>query len=327
MTASQGTQRRLVFVEESLENNYSVYNVMGNKGFPNPDTPSKIHKATSKIIASGTSLLAYCSNQLVAKEIIREVTSELKDITHESHVGMIERGPRYEKCWKYIETKTKENEIHPQTAHEFVRKSETDINQICTDSHIAGLVVERALVLIGNHRCLGPEDFELRIKFTADNHFNMAESLFGGQFFMGKVELGVEKIALGWFQGHLHLFKLEFRRDGIWHPVTDIKHVKNNGRVIASFMWKNSEGLRTFKSYIVGLRKSSNHISSNLHSGSQSQQNRLGSPDPKVLKQNMIEGLSMEPASGKLGCLESKNTKIPEKKKHRLFKNLYLSRE
>ncbi|EPQ64856.1 BgtAc-30634 [Blumeria graminis f. sp. tritici] len=325
MTTYRETQRRLVFIEESLENNYSIFNVAGIKGFPNPDTPLKIHKAASKMIASGTSLSAYCSNQLVAKQIIREVTSELKDITHESHVGMIERGPLYEKCWKYIESKTKEYEINPQTAHEFVRKSETDINQICTDSHINSLVVERALVLIGNHRCLGPEDLELRIKFTADNHFNMAEALFGGQFFMGKAEIGVEKMALGWFQGHLHLFKLEFRRDGIWHPVTDIKHLKNNGRAIASFMWKNSEGLRAFKRYIVGLRKSSNHVSRNLDTGSHSQQNRLGNPDPKALKQNMIEGLSMEPANGKLGCLESKHTKIPEKKKNRILQKLRIS--
>ncbi|CCU76079.1 putative effector protein [Blumeria hordei DH14] len=258
----ENIDRMIVTHFETNAPSYGVYELTNGRNFPHPTIINQPGVIWNPAIENGTNIMSYCSNSLQSHEIVDKITSGMTDITSRAHLHWNENhGAEMDCCRSLIFVNNLEEKIDDNIMSKFSPKMKSK----CTNQVILNLAFSGIIAVDGEYRKYAPPKADQPVVVTLDQPMELRSLLLNGELIKGK-ETVFGQEALAWYQGHLHLFKRNIRRDA-WLPVTTIGYESDNGWLIYNFINVNfPEIFNSWKDYYkncaeykIILRKLSRH--------------------------------------------------------------------
>ncbi|EPQ61858.1 BgtAc-30796 [Blumeria graminis f. sp. tritici] len=208
---------------------YGVYSAPHDNEFPVPSPHLGIHMSPSKIYKPGLHAVVYCSIINDYMDVIQVITRNLVEINHDPEILDNEHSEHEKNCLDFIR---RNYNLNPGA--NYISKLSEDV---CNHQYLANLAFRKEINVIGEFACFVPPSNKQTLYITADVPIKLEQFLAGNSLFMepmGKLT----NLALGWFQGHLHLF---LRASSItthnnWYPRTKIGLEKRSGSLISDYI-------------------------------------------------------------------------------------------
>ncbi|SZF04135.1 unnamed protein product [Blumeria hordei] len=208
---------------------YGVYRAPHDNEFPVPSPNLGIHMSPSKIYKPGLHAVVYCSIINDYTHIIQVITRNVVEINHNPEILDNEHSEHEKNCLDLI---TKNYYLNPGA--NYISSLSEDV---CNHQHLANLAFRKQINVTGKFACFVPPSNKQNPCITADIPIKLEQFLAGNSLFMeptGKLP----NLALGWFQGHLHLFlrTTSTTTHNNWYPRTKIGLEKRSGSLISDYI-------------------------------------------------------------------------------------------
>ncbi|CCU75920.1 CSEP0335 putative effector protein [Blumeria hordei DH14] len=300
--------KRLVMVTNGNEQSYSVYENPWYRRFPDPRNQF-ITTVQNNGRSKNTLLTYYCSEKLTPEEIVREVALGLPRIFYSSELGFRKNIASYKKCWEFIKD-TLDKPGPDARSIQQIAMEYLEGQKRCTAEQVASLASEGYVHVGGENSCIAPfENYNTPLIETNDE-FQLDRNLWKGEAYLGKKKVGKKTMALAWFQGHLHLFRID-ENSSSWHLVTNVGQEASNGKVIHDF-------IKSEYTYVLDqnppkgskLTESTTDVSPKPRKKWLFRKKRSGQTE--LPQYNFIPSLPMERVRGTLKC-DVKQANTPDK--------------
>ncbi|EPQ64906.1 BgtE-5618 [Blumeria graminis f. sp. tritici] len=225
--------KRLVMVTNGNEQSYSVYENPWYRRFPDPKNQF-ITTVKNNGRSKNTLLTYYCSEELTPDQIVREVVLGLPRIWYSSELGFRKNIASYKKCWEFIKDTLDKPGPDAKPIQQIVLEY-LESQKRCTAEQVASLASEGYVRVGGENSCIAPFLNNNAPLIETNDKFQLDRNLWRGEAYLGKKKTGKKTMALAWFQGHLHLFRID-ENGSSWHLLTSVGQEAYNGKFIHDFI-------------------------------------------------------------------------------------------
>ncbi|CAD6504237.1 BgTH12-05970 [Blumeria graminis f. sp. triticale] len=247
---TQTFESRIVFLSSrSSVSHYSVHNFKKTVAFPSSrysdifatQTRLDDHRELSKDNPpSGTYVKAYCSFKYEGFEIAKIISRPLKNWSASTHIHFGVHPQEAEQCLK------KAKPIIPKgTARTPISLKSLLKERVCDENLIAYLAYGRKIVVGGRFKDFAPTIQGEELDIIADVPLSMENVIYQKEILM-EHETDDFHSGLVWYQGHLHLFRLNLSGNG-WFAETDLTNEMANGTPIIEHAMQAHEQLKQLK--------------------------------------------------------------------------------